>query len=146
MPRCCQHLNARSLDKTHHTRAVYTRRALASTQLLGDSLFGARVVGVEQLTTNAQWVTGLGVIIVSAIAGLSLLVSLLRTYQDAARLPAAKCAAPGRVSFGSYATLVSFVTFCAWLLAVAIALTIAGQLAWLLLAFVFEAALARGVQ
>lgn len=125
---------------------MYTRRALWSTQFLGDNLFGARVPGVEHLTTSVQWVTGLGVIVGASVTGLSLLVSLLRTYQEAARLPVTKCGAPGGVSYGSYATLVSLVTFLAWLLAIADALLIAGQLGWMLLAFIFEAALKGGVQ
>lgn len=36
-------------------------------------------------------VTGLGVIIISAIVGLCLLLSFLRTYQQTAKMPTTKC-------------------------------------------------------
>lgn len=70
---------------------MFTRRALDTSKLLADSLFGGRVPAVDMLATSVQWATGLGVIIVSSVAGLCLLVSMLRTYQEAARLPNAKC-------------------------------------------------------
>jgi hypothetical protein len=81
----------------------------------------------------------------SAIVGLCLVLSLLRTYQEAASMPTTKCGAPGRLSYGSYATLTSLITFGVWLMTVVVALLIAAQLCWLMLAFMFEAALARGV-
>lgn len=54
-------------------------------------------------------------------------------------------AAPGRVSLGAYCTLISAGNAAVALTLVAVALLIAGQLCWLLLAFMLEAALARGV-
>jgi hypothetical protein len=126
--------------------AVYTRRALASTARVGDALFSARTAGVDQLLINTQWAVGLGVIIIASIVGCSLLLSLLRTYQEAAAHPSTGCAAPGKCSYGAYAALISMVTLGLWLVAVSSALLIAGQLCWLLLAFVFEAALQRGVE
>jgi len=53
--------------------------------------------------------------------------------------------APGRVSYGAYLTLISMITFGLWLMSVVVALLIAAQLCWLMLAFMFEAAVARGV-
>lgn len=53
---------------------------------------------------------------------------------------------PGRVSYGFYLTLVSAINFGLWIVAVVVALLIAAQLCWLLLAFMFEAALLRGVK
>jgi hypothetical protein len=52
---------------------------------------------------------------------------------------------PGKLSLGSYITLISMVNFGLWLKTVVVSLLIAAQLCWLLLAFMFEAALARGV-
>jgi hypothetical protein len=126
--------------------AVYTRRALDTTRAVGDALFGARTIGVDQLIINTQWTTGLAVIIVSSVVGCCALLSLLRTYQEAAAHPGTACGPPGKLSYGAYAALISFVTFALWLVAIAVALLIAAQLCWLLLAFVFEAALLRGVE
>jgi hypothetical protein len=53
--------------------------------------------------------------------------------------------APGKVSYGSYAVLMSLVTFGVWLMCISIALLIAGQLGWLLVAFLFESAFHMGV-
>jgi hypothetical protein len=62
------------------------------------------------------------------------------------RRPGQIAGSPGRVSYASYVTLISAITFGLWLVTVVVALLIAAQLCWLLLAFMFEAALLRGVQ
>jgi hypothetical protein len=81
-------------NKTNiNTRVVFTRRALATTALIGDSLLGGRGVAVAQLSANVGWATGLGSIIVPSVVGLTLVASLLRTYQEAAALPTTKCSA-----------------------------------------------------
>jgi hypothetical protein len=72
-------------------RAIYTRRALDSTRVFADTLFGARTFSVDQLASSVNWVTGLAVIVISCIVGLCLLLSLLRSYQETARLPTTKC-------------------------------------------------------
>lgn len=190
-------------------RAIFTRRALDSTRLFSDTLLGTRTYAVDQLSSSVSWVTGLSVIIMSSIVGLCMLLSLLRTYQETARLPSTKCGAhpprsgrapagfpalpclarrahtpstckaslhasvpratrpartrapahphkhpthapknpgpPGRVSYGGYVTLMTLITFGLWLMTVVVALLIAAQLSWLLLAFMFEAAMVHGV-
>ncbi|KIZ04414.1 hypothetical protein MNEG_3539 [Monoraphidium neglectum] len=126
--------------------AIYTRRALDSTRVFADTLFGARTFSVDQLASSVNWVTGLAVIVISCIVGLCLLLSLLRSYQETARLPTTKCSSPGKLSYGAYATLISAITFGVWIMAVVVAVLIAAQLCWLLLAFMFETALLQGTQ
>lgn len=187
--------------RTPPPRAIFTRKALDSTALFSDTLLGARTFAVDQLASSVGWVTGVSVIAVSGIVGVCALLSLLRTYQETAQLPATRCcecaqpawrlhgprmvphgaacsipvaacccmdlhggawapcahpltstlprllppAAPGRVSLGAYLTLISAGNFGVWLTALVVALLIGAQLCWLLLAFMFEAALVRGV-
>jgi hypothetical protein len=50
------------------------------------------------------------------------------------------------LSYGAYATLISAITFGVWIMAVVVAVLIAAQLCWLLLAFMFETALLQGTQ
>ncbi|GBF88687.1 hypothetical protein Rsub_01586 [Raphidocelis subcapitata] len=125
--------------------AIFTRKALDSTRLFSDTLLGTRTYTVDQLSSSVNWVTGLSVIIMSSIVGMCMLLSLLRTYQETARLPKTRCGAPGRISYGGYVTLISLITFGLWLMTVVVALLIAAQLCWLLLAFMFEAAMVHGV-
>lgn len=47
---------------------------------------------------------------------------------------------------GTYLTLISTINFGLWIMAIVVALLIAAQLCWLLLAFMFEAALLSGVK
>lgn len=54
--------------------------------------------------------------------------------------------APGRLSYGTYATFLAPLTFALWLVTICVVLTIAGELAWLTLTFVVQAALTMGVQ
>lgn len=190
-------------------RAIYTRKALDASVFFSDTLIGVHTFAVEQMASNVSQVTGLGIIIVSAVVGLGLLLSLLRTFQETASLPSTKCGesqpfpgccaktacahigihthivmnvghgpwamgacsackpgctikdskhdspnpslhahatgAPGKVSYGFYVTLISVITFALWLMSIVVALLIAAQLCWLLLAFMFQSALAHGV-
>jgi hypothetical protein len=71
--------------------AIFTRRALETTRALSDTLIGSRTFAVDQLSSSVEWVTGLSVIIMACIVGLALVLSLLRTHHEAARLPSAKC-------------------------------------------------------
>lgn len=72
-------------------RAIYTRRALGTTQAFADTAFGGRTYAVDQLSSSIGWVTMLAVIVVASLVGLCLFLSMLRTYQEAARLPHTKC-------------------------------------------------------
>jgi len=87
------HTNARTRIHHHTTapRTIYTRRALDSTKLLGDALFGTRTIAIEQMSINTAWVTGLAVIIISSIVGACLLLSFMRSYQESAKSPRTKC-------------------------------------------------------
>lgn len=53
--------------------------------------------------------------------------------------------APGKLSYGSYMGLVSIINFGVWIMAIVVALLIAGQLVWLTMAFVLNSALTYGV-
>ena len=73
---------------------MYTRRALASTVALSDGLLGARTFAIDQLASNTHFVTQIVVIVMASVTGLSLLLSLLRTYQEAAAHPATRMGEP----------------------------------------------------
>ncbi|GBF93530.1 hypothetical protein Rsub_06250 [Raphidocelis subcapitata] len=126
--------------------AIFTRRALASTRSAAAVVFGGPTPPIDYLALSVDWITQLGVIIVASVVGLLLVVSLLRTFQEAAQLPTTRCGTPGRLSYGTYATFIAPLTFALWLVTICVALAIAGQLAWLTLAFVVQAALTMGVQ
>ena len=49
------------------------------------------------------------------------------------------------MSLGGYAALISMITFGLWLMSIVVALLIAAQLCWLLLAFMFQTAFTYGV-
>lgn len=88
-------------------RVIFTRRALDATVALSDAIIaaaaGTAAIGagaaasspaafaVAQLASCVGWATGLAVIVVSAVVGLCLLLSLLRTYQEAAQAPHTPC-------------------------------------------------------
>ncbi|KAI8471863.1 MAG: hypothetical protein J3K34DRAFT_415960 [Monoraphidium minutum] len=125
--------------------AIYTRRALDTSRFLSDTLFEGRTFAMDQLITSVTSVTGLAVIVISAVVGLCLLLSLARSFQETARLPTTKCSSPGKLSYGAYATLLSVITFGLWLMSAVVALLIAAQLCWMLLAFMFQTAFTQGV-
>jgi uncharacterized membrane protein len=71
---------------------LYTKKALVYTQSVAAQLFAdQRIYMVDQLSSIVGWTTLIGVIVVSCMLGLTMFVSLLRTYQLSARLPSTSC-------------------------------------------------------
>lgn len=58
-------------------------------------LFEQPIYIVQQLSNVVGWTTLIGVIVVSCLLGVTMLVSLLRTYQFTARLPQTSCGEQG---------------------------------------------------
>eukprot|EP00882_Tetradesmus_deserticola_P017168 GHRQ01018376.1.p2 GENE.GHRQ01018376.1~~GHRQ01018376.1.p2 ORF type:complete len:101 (-),score=24.52 GHRQ01018376.1:395-697(-) len=92
---CC----ARSTDCTAFCAAgccryVYTKRCLGLTQGITEQLFRQPLALVQLLSLTLGWTTLLMVIVVSCLLGITLFVSLLRTYQHSAVLPSTRCGEP----------------------------------------------------
>lgn len=69
-------------------RYIYAGRAMTDTQAIAGSLFGdAPIPLLQQLADVQGWVRLLMVIAVSCLLGITMAVSLFRTYQYTARLP-----------------------------------------------------------
>lgn len=124
---------------------VYTKRCLGLTQEITQQLFKQPLALVQLLGDVLGWTTLLMVIVVSCLLGITVFVSLMRTYQYSARLPSTSCGAPGKLSYGSYAGFTAILNFGWWLLTIVVALMIAGNLVWLTAAFLFNSALTMGV-
>lgn len=125
---------------------LYTKKALVYTESIASQLFEQPIYIVQQLSIAVGWTTLIGVIVVSCLLGVTMFVSLLRTYQLSARLPITTCAAPGKLSYGSYAGFIALLNFCWWLVTVAVSLVMAASLCWLLVAFATSSAVTMGVR
>ncbi|KAF6257026.1 hypothetical protein COO60DRAFT_1702059 [Scenedesmus sp. NREL 46B-D3] len=124
---------------------VYTKRCLGLTQEITEQLFEQPLALVQLLDLVLGWTTLLMVIVVSCLLGITVFVSLLRTYQHSAVLPSASCASPGKLSYGTYAGFTVILNVGWWLLTIVVALMIAGNLVWLTVAFMFNSAMTMGV-
>jgi UPF0716 family protein affecting phage T7 exclusion len=54
-------------------------------------LFDQPIYIVQQLSNIVGWTTLIGLIVISCLLGVTMLVSLMRTYQFSARLPHTSC-------------------------------------------------------
>lgn len=54
--------------------------------------------------------------------------------------------APGKLSYGSYASMIALVNFGWWLVTIAVALVMAASLCWLAVAFATSSAVTMGVR
>eukprot|EP00879_Flechtneria_rotunda_P017480 GHRR01018327.1.p1 GENE.GHRR01018327.1~~GHRR01018327.1.p1 ORF type:complete len:397 (+),score=97.48 GHRR01018327.1:325-1515(+) len=124
---------------------IFAKRALALTQGLASQVFSTPLKIVQELTNVVGWVTLLMVIIVSCLLGITMFVSLMRTYQRSAQLPTTNCGSPGKLSYGSYAAFAAILNFAWWLLTIVVALLIAANLVWLTIAFLFNNAFTLAV-
>lgn len=61
------------------------------TESIALQLFEQPIYIVQQLSIAVGWTTLIGVIVVSCLLGVTMFVSLLRTYQLSARLPITTC-------------------------------------------------------
>jgi hypothetical protein len=70
---------------------VYTKRCLGLTQEITQQLFKQPLALVQLLADVLGWTTLLMAIVVSCLLGITVFVSLLRTYQHSAVLPSTTC-------------------------------------------------------
>jgi hypothetical protein len=70
---------------------VYTKRCLGLTQEITLQLFKQPLALVQLLADVLGWTTLLMAIVVSCLLGITVFVSLLRTYQHSAVLPSTTC-------------------------------------------------------
>lgn len=61
------------------------------TESVSSQLFDQQIFLVQQLSNVVGWTTLIGLIVVSCLLGVTMLVSLLRTYQFSARMPQTTC-------------------------------------------------------
>lgn len=54
--------------------------------------------------------------------------------------------APGKLSYGSYASFIAMLNFGWWLITIAVSLVMAASLCWLLVAFATSSAVSMGVR
>eukprot|EP00775_Hariotina_reticulata_P008719 gene8719-8900_t len=126
-------------------RCIYTDRALSQSQTLATKLFNQPLYILQQLSNTVGLARLIIVITISCLLGITMGLGALRSYQATATLPTTSFAAPGKVSYCSYASFIAIINFAWWLLAVCLALLIAANLVWLTIAFLFESALYMGV-
>lgn len=72
-------------------RYLYTKKALSYTESVTNELFDQPIYIVQQLSNIVGWTTLIGLIVISCLLGVTMLVSLMRTYQSSARLPHTSC-------------------------------------------------------
>lgn len=125
---------------------LYTKKAMSYTESVASQLFDQPVYIVQQLSTIVGWTTLIGLIVVSCLLGVTMLTALLRTYQFSARMPQTSCGAPGKLSYGSYASFIALLNFGWWLVTIAVTLVMAASLCWLTVAFATSSAVTMGVR